>query len=393
MQIVPFALAAGVPLAKVIWANRDRIPGLIDQTGDLLTGVVESGGLAIHRVGSAIVFGDGAGGEKLLGFIESTGPQLDQIQNVLSGVSAAQGAVSTSLQYVQSLSMLTLGVSLVSPIVLLTQNIGLSNQIKTLTALVNEIKNLLTDEQVALLNAGINTLDTAMAKDAPATHVPGMLANAQQNLALATETFAISVQKSVKTKKPHKSVRLLARNLAVATCGLARCYVQMGDDATASREIVKRAQTLREATKYIFQNTAGKDTERFLRPELRDKVSLADLVQVFEQAGFAGVLDDTIALQADLKERPTAATFFEAVRDRLFRRKWWPLGPGTEGLIAELQIAVGAVEELNRILGLEKFLSELVKRKEPAARALVEIDACKTHFAATGNPFIGWAMV
>ena len=392
MSVVPFVLDVGVPLAQALWARRNEIPGWIDQTGALASHVVEHGGLAVHRIGSAIVFGDGTGGQQVLAFIESTGQQLGQIQNAINGVSATQAAISTSLGFVQQLSMLTLGVSVMSPLVLLTQNKYLSSQIKSLAAQVNEIKQLLTDEQVNQLYTGIHTLENVLAGGQSNPHLSPLLPNAVRDLTLSAIRFDGNIRDAIKAKKPHAGVRLLARNLAVATCGIARCYVQLGEDATARKEIEKRTDALREATRYIFQQTAGKETERFLIPELGKKVLLVDLVEIFEQASLAGVLDETNKLQAQLHEKATSDVFFESIRDRLFRGNWWPTGPRPESLLAELQVAMGAVEELNRVLGLELFLAKLASRDEKAAGVLDDVETRKTKFAKDGDPFIGWVM-
>jgi hypothetical protein len=72
----------------------------------------------LRRVGNMLVFGQADGSEKVLAFIEQTAPRVKHIEQAVEGLQAGQAALSASLGSLQALSMVTLGLTVLTPVVL-----------------------------------------------------------------------------------------------------------------------------------------------------------------------------------------------------------------------------------------------------------------------------------
>jgi len=150
-------------------------------------------------------------------------------------------------------------------------------------------------------------------------------------------------------KTPDRDeVRLLARHLPVAVLGVASCHIGLGEDGQAVARIAAQLPLLRQASRCMFHETAGKDPARFLSlPVGGHVVSLAFLAELFQQAN-----------------RPASSRprdYPPADRFESHRTTIWPFaqrlpntyqGAYVAGLQRELLAAVVAVEEVNRVCGI-----------------------------------------
>ncbi len=134
------ALDAGTRLAFWLYKNQHTFGPVLNKTGNFLSSAISDPHGAVHRVGNTIVFGQPDAGGEILGFIEQAQPQLNQIASVatetkeqqqtmlstLGSLQLGQGALSSSVAALTSLSMVSLGFTAILPLVLKVQLEALS---------------------------------------------------------------------------------------------------------------------------------------------------------------------------------------------------------------------------------------------------------------------------
>ena len=151
-------------------------------------------------------------------------------------------------------------------------------------------------------------------------------------------------------------MRLLARHLSVAVLGVASCHIGLEEDGQAVTRIDAQVPLLRQAAKWVFDQTAGKDPARFLSlPVGGHEVSLAFMADLYQQAKHAGAVES----QRDF----TPADWFEEHRATISpfsgRLPYTRKSGYIAGLQRELLEAVAAVEEVNRVRGVELLAREI----------------------------------
>src|SRR4051794_31092133 len=106
--------AAGDTIAwsSWLWSHRTEFEPVLNRLGGVARfteAALTNPEGAVRRVGNLIVFGKADGGEQVLAFLEQSAPRVESIEHAVAGVQAGQAALSTSLNSLQSLSMVTLG--------------------------------------------------------------------------------------------------------------------------------------------------------------------------------------------------------------------------------------------------------------------------------------------
>ena len=142
LQALNLSASAGPYLA---WAveNREVLKNVPTETADFLVSVIASGGDAIERVGSQLVFGSPSGARTVIGFVDQATPQLNHIETAVNGLEVGQVALSSSLASLQTVSMVTLGVSAIAPVLLASQFRYLSGRFDEVKKSLVELKSLL----------------------------------------------------------------------------------------------------------------------------------------------------------------------------------------------------------------------------------------------------------
>src|SRR5262249_40321521 len=109
-------------------------------------------------------------------------------------------------------------------------------------------------------------------------------------------------------KRDRRSVvRQFARQHTVAVAGLVGCYLGLDQDDLAAQAIEKEMKLVTDACTWVFQQTACRETARFLTPGLADQgVSLDLLTELFNQARQARAVPG--------EGRHTVSDLFDGVR-------------------------------------------------------------------------------
>jgi hypothetical protein len=372
-------------LALWAWKNREQLKGVPRDAGEFVETHLSEKGDGVQRTGSTLRRRAADGSSQTLAFLGQTAHQLADIEKAISGgVDAGQQVLSAaSLQSLQSVSMVTLGLSAITPLILAAQFAYLRKRFNELQKDIRHLEQLLEDRYVSELESGLELLESG-ARQQNKSRIEGALQKCND----AAVFFANRVQNAIGEQQDRRGILLLSRHLAVAVCGTTRCFVALEEDAEARKTLGARRSALRAAAKAVFQQTVAKDPERFLVPELSGDVSLASLVALFQQANDAGALDKGDPLQEAVASQPSASQFFETMRGRLFKIKWGGLfKPKPKALKDELRDATACVEETNRVLSLAEFLDESDRAGKKAIEGVFWFDK---EAKAGPSPFFAW---
>ena len=374
------------PYITWAWQNRRDISNFPTEAGDFLVAMAENGGDAVQRVGSQLVLGTPDGGRRVLGFIDQTAPQLDSIETAVNGISAGQAALTSSVASLQTVSMVTLGLSAVTPVILLAQYRYLSNQFADLKKSVKDLRDIIEQQSTAKLQAGLNVLENGVNKDDEP-----LVREAMMPCEESLELYRGRLKEAVDEKRSRELVHYLTRHLAIAMCASARCNMALGYDDSANQLLQKHKPLLKEATGLVFDQAIGGDPSRFLIPELAETVSFDFIRSLIQQADAAGIMADENELKKAATElSPTG--FFEYLRPKLFKSKLGMFGKkkAVSQCIADLRQASAIVEETNRVLSLETFLEEAKRTGVRAIDTLKDLDQRKKEHGEAG--YVAWAL-
>lgn len=137
------------------------------------------------------------------------------------------------------------------------------------------------------------------------------------------------------------------------------------------------------ATKRVFQETVGGDPTPFLLPGMREHgVTIDGLARLYQQARDAGAIDG--------RERESAASLFESVRDQIFRvtRPRFRAGKYYEELKRRLLLASVAVEETNRLLGLSRLVDQARCSGRPTRELIEQFRRETAAFDGQTHPYV-----
>lgn len=383
LDAIDLAAKAG-PYVNWAWNNRATIDGFPEEAGDFLVSLAESGGDAVRRVGSQLVLGSPEAGETIIGFIDQAAPQLSHIETAVLGLESGQLALTGSVASLQTLSMVTLGLSAISPILLACQFRYLSNQFSSIKKSLHELKQIHYDDVKANLVAGLESLNTGVDKGNNS-----LIENALVPCGKATDFFAQQVAGELENSSPQIArLHYLARHLTVSVCATARTHIGLGYDCKAAEALEKHKPLLNQVSSQIFNNTLGKDPAQYLLPDLKDRVGLDVILSAFQQAEAAGILDAAVT-DFVVGNHLDRTSLFEYLRPSLFKKRSLGFRKSVriEQLLNQLQTTIANLEETNRVSSLLEFLKQAKENDRKASEVLIELDRKKKE---TGAEFVAW---
>jgi len=313
LQALNLSASAGPYLA---WAveNREVLKNVPTETADFLVSVIASGGDAIERVGSQLVFGSPSGARSVIGFVDQATPQLNHIETAVNGLEVGQVALSSSLASLQTVSMVTLGVSAIAPILLASQFRYLSGRFDEVKKSLVELKQMQYEKVIAALDSGLHSLETGIEKENPALVEDALIPCRE-----AMSFFSGQLSKALESgNSPPQFLNYIARHLAVSMCATARTHIGLGYDSVAREVLEKNQPLLRQTSKHIFNETVGVDPAKYLIPELAEDISYDFIRSIYKQAEAANILPEELA--ASLSGDPSKFApegFFETIRPSL----------------------------------------------------------------------------
>ena len=385
--------AEAVTWSSWLWQHRQDFSPVfqrLGEMGDFAQAALANPDGALRRVGNALVFGQPDGGEKVLAFIEQTSPKLDAIQQAVDGIGLGQAALSASLASLQTLSMMTLGLTALTHVVLAGQFVYLRHRLGNIDAKLQQLAQKIDATNEAKLKAGLTFLamgeDFLKRKDRDNAH--RRLNSALDKCVDSWQLYAGLLGNELNGKQIRaEAVRLLARHFAVALTATAACQIGLEQDDQAVAQIDKELPLLRQATQWVFQQTIGRDPARYLAPELGQHVSLRYLAELFRQAKDAGALDASHPC--------SEASLFEALRPRLYGigRPFFKLrGTWLSAMLAELQQAMAMIEETNRVQGLERLIKEARRADRKTTDVIEEVQGRLSKEDAESCPYVAWGL-
>ncbi len=374
-----------------LWQHRQSFEPLLHKLGDaasLAQAALTNPNGILRRVGNTLVFGQPDGGQKVLAFIEQTSPRLENIERAVNGLQAGQTALSSSLGSLQNLSMITLGFTALSHGVLHSQFRALNRRLDVLGSRIADLHKKFDAAILADLNAGLELLHFGQDFVEVGDHT-----NAHDRLTAALPLC-------IRTKEYFSSrlgdtpsqgtatvdeVRLLARHLSVAVAGVAGCHIGLGQDKHAFARSGAQLDLMRQAGRWVFDQTVGREPGQYLLPEMREYgVTIEFMAHLFQQA--------RDAWEVEPSQDASVSAWFEAHREAIFqtRRPWRPAA-ACEALNGQLRAAVAAVEEINRIVGLSRLVDQLRASGQSVLTAMEECRKQRSAQDPSDTPFAVWA--
>ena len=268
--------AEALAWAGWMWQHRQAFEPALQRVGvtdDFAGTLLANPDGALRRVGNLLVFGPPNGDGKVLAFLEQTAPQIDAVQHALDGLQVGQAALSSSLASLQTVSMFTLGLTALTPVVLGIQFVALNRQFG---ALQKQIANLHKKFDAAI-KADLETGLDMLRQGQDFLEVGDRL-NAHHRLTDALPLCHRTMKYYGRLlgdcmgqpKVSRAEVRLLARHLAVAVVGAASCQIGLEQDQHAFAQSGKELDLLRQATRGVFQAVARDPSPYQLLPAMRE---------------------------------------------------------------------------------------------------------------------------
>jgi hypothetical protein len=307
----------------------------------------------IHRLGNAIVsIRDDQ--SQVLGLLHEHSAKLESIDSAIGGLTVSQVAIGHSLTVLQNLSMLTLGMSAFSYLILFRQFQALRIQVTQLEQKTHRLGAMVEAQQLGQLETGLTQLRDGIDDiKAGRTEQGKALINptAANNLRLNVNVHAILLSRELKLRRPDRIlIRELFRHLAVGLMGEAGCHLALGNNGRAREVIQGRMGLIEEYVKVVFRQTIGDNPVRFLCPGMAKRgITMDFLVELIRQAALAKAVDRTSNI--------SAVDLIEDWRSHLHtsRDPFW--SSTLDDWYAELTEALSAVEEVNRLKGFSLSLT------------------------------------
>ena len=290
----------------------------------------------------------------------------------------------------QTVSMITLGLSALTPVVLTAQFMALNRRLMEISAQIVKLQRRIDAAEISKLETGLTLLRLGRRQDEPgqSTNRRHHLTDAVPLCVAAGAYFGQLLGDAlIQNKIDLAEVRLFSRHLQVAIIGEASCHIELQQDRDAFSNAGNQFGLLRRAAKCIFHETIGVDPAPFLLPGMREHgVTIDFMARLYQQARDAGAID--------AGEQESASSWFETVRDQVFRikaprfrsRKFY------EELMRRLRLATSAIEETNRIIGL----SRMVEQSRSSGRATRDtIEQFRRETATIDqqtHPYVLWGM-
>jgi hypothetical protein len=375
------------------WRNRTEFAPVIDGVGgvDVFTqNVFANPNGAVRRIGNTLVFGDAEGGPKVLAFIEQTAPKIEHIEQAIKGIQAEQLAISASLTSLQTISMVTLGVSALTPVILGAQFIALNKQLGAIHELLVRLHKKHDASERANLKAGLDFLQQGQdfLEKGPQTHAQLRLNDALGRCQDAMKYYGELLGNELNEKKVNRiETRLLARHLAVAVTSVASCQIHLEQDQFAFAQSATEMKLLRDALRWVFHETVGRDPGPYLISPMRAQgVSIDFMANVYQQARDAGALEPC--------EDGSASAWFAQHGDSIVRARqpWFRVKAQCDRLKVQLMEVVAAIEETNRVLGLSRLVQEAQMNNKKTRELILDARQHANHQGDDRSPFIVWGL-
>jgi hypothetical protein len=363
------AATATVHLASWLWMNREAFGTAWSRVSDHVASSLAAPRAEIHRLGSVIIsVRDDQ--TQVLGVLHEHSARLDGIETAVGGLASGQAALGHSLAVLQNLSMLTLGLSAVSSLILFRQLHALRVQLTRLERTTHRIGALVEAQQLGQLETGLNQLKDGMEDMHAGRADQGRTCisqNAANNLALNVNLHANLLSRELKSGRAERSVlRLLFRHMTIGLMGVAGCHLALGHTSRANEAISSRMGLIETYAKEMFRQTVGDNPVRFLCPGMATRgVTVEFLVELYRQAALAKAVESPDGVGA--------AELIESWRTRLYasRDPFW--SSTLNGWQSELAEALAAVEEVNRIKGFALGLGGIASANQSHDEVLAAI--------------------
>jgi hypothetical protein len=375
-----------------LWQNRGEFAPILRRVGDAgefaRAAIADPDG-AVRRVGGTLVFGTPDGGQQVLAFVEQTRPRIEAVGHAVDGLQAGQAAVAASLGTLQQLSMVTLGLSALTPLVLGAQFLALGRKLDALKRQLAQLHKKFDAAVASDLNTGLDLLrqghDLLEAGDRASAH--NRLAAALPPCIRTMKYYGELLGGELSQRRANLAeVRLLARYLSVAVLGVASSQTGLEQDRHAFAPSGQELDLLRQAARVVFRATVCRDLPGLVQPSMREHgVTIEFLARLYRHARDAGAAD------ADAAGSPPA--WFEAHRGVIVRSapaRWWGRKP--RELLAGLATAVAAIEETNRVLGLSRLVQHLREAGRSTAEIMGELRAGIQGESADASPYAVWGL-
>jgi hypothetical protein len=376
-----------------LWQHRQAFEPVIGRVGDL--GEFAGAALmnpdgALRRVGNTLVFGQADAGPRVLAFLEQTAPRVESIQQAVGTLQAGQGAISASLSSLETLSMVSLGLTAFIPVVLGAQFAALHRRLSDIQRLLARLDKKFDVAVMADLRAGLDLL--RQGQDFLETN-DGANAHSRLNAALpyclrTMKYFSGLLGDELHQGKVQRAeIRLLARHLSVAVVAVASYQVGLGQDQHAFAQSGQEIDLLRQAARWTFQESVGRDPAPFLLPCMREcGVTIDFMARLFQQARDAGAVEPGTDC--------SVAAWFEEHREGLFQARppRWGLARWRQTLRGQLHEAVAAVEEHNRVVGLATLVEQVRGEGNSTLDILREFNRNVGPANAARAPYVAWGL-
>jgi hypothetical protein len=271
---------------------------------------------------------------------------------VVGDVQAQAAELSLSLSHLQSISIVSLGLTAFVPVLLGCQFFALSRRLTTLQKQVAHLHRKFDAAMTARLRAGLDLLrqgqDMLEAKDRAASNrLHAALPLCIESMKFFGELLGNELNDP---KAGRDGVHLLSRHLCVALMAVASAQISLEHDQHAFGQSRNELDLLCRASTWLFEPIA-RDPGTYLLPSMREHgVTIEFMAELFQQASAAGV--------PNLPSEASVSAWFEHYRQAIVqvRSPWTWRKPQHERLKATLQQALAAVEETNRAVSLSAML-------------------------------------
>jgi len=345
------------------WAigHREQIAGLLHgDWGTFAQSVFSNPSGTIGCQGSCLLYQPSNNDPQLLGFFEQATGKLDSIQENISSISAIQEAAVNSISSLQTISLVSLGFSAITPVLLLVQNRAITNRLKSLEKKIALIHEMLNSAELAKLDTALEQLFHGRLLLEKNGSQATTRFNDAWNGFMNSMNYSCRMLRNLSADKSStkEQIRTVSRYLMVAILGAASCQVGLMQDQMAFSQSKDEMELLRTTLKTHFQQTIASDPSPYLLPAMADHgITLDSLIGLYRQAELAGVIARSDQL--------SASSWFEENRAQLFRAKA-PLFPWRKRTYlkyrSQFQETVAFLEEYNRILGLERMVEQMSKK-------------------------------
>jgi hypothetical protein len=144
---------------------------------------------------------------------------------------------------------------------------------------------------------------------------------------------------------------------------------------------------LRDALKWFFHETIGRDPGPYLIPPMRAQgVSIDFMANLYQQARDANALEPC--------KDGSASAWFAQHGDAIVRARqpWFKVKARCDNLKVQLMDVVAAIEETNRVLGLSRLVEEAQANNRKTRDLIRDARQHADHQGDDPSPFIVWGL-